>query len=354
MFHVSCLSWAAEKEVVVRQTSRNAAESRSDGANTSAAANSQTPAMASGHISVPEALRSGAVMAPEWSNPALPYILWSRQSYETKKSQELSSLLERVLGAGKAGVHVEFEWPQMNAGEAPSLEPALINTLVIVDAGQGDIDTEFIENFAKRVLNMNPERGDKIEVYAVAKRAGWRELLFSPQAILDLIKFSIILLVALLILAIVSRSAGQLSLSLERIATTTRTHDVDLTLTPRMESPVFRPSAQPPLQGATRGRLTVSASSQDVLSVSPSLPFSQADPELLARVLEEENSRTAAVFINALDPDDPSPIIGAGPPRNGPAPSPDPPQAEKTLARKEITAFFPWYLTRLEAILNCI
>ncbi|MBI2069258.1 MAG: hypothetical protein HYT79_01530 [Elusimicrobia bacterium] len=233
----------------------------------------------------------------------LPFYLWTRQSYETKKSQELLSLLERVLGAGKVGVHVQFEWPEAQAGETPSLEPARVQALVLIDKKDSSADSEFIQNLAVRVLGMAPERGDAVNVYAVARQTDLKDLLFSPEAMLDLIKFAVLLLMALLVLVTVVRSANQISVSLERVATTTRTHDVDVTLSPKVDA----------LSHASRGRLTAMNPSFEP-SASSTASFTKADPEMLARVLAEENSRAIAIFISALESDIAGKVLSSLPP----------------------------------------
>ncbi|MBI4369756.1 MAG: hypothetical protein HY547_05970 [Elusimicrobia bacterium] len=229
------------------------------------------------------------------SNAMSPMVVWSRQSHEAQKSQELTGLLERLAGSGKVGLHVQYAWPdEVKQGRSP-LEPAQINALIVLEGGSGGVDMQLVENLASRVLGLSVERGDKVEIYTLARKAAWKELFLSPPAILDLIKFFIIVCLGLLILLTLSRSSERISVSLERLATETRTHDIDVTLSPKPQADAV--GAQ------TRARLAsmAQAASSEIINLSSA--FSRSDPEMLARVLEEENSRSIAIFISALESD---------------------------------------------------
>lgn len=241
---------------------------------------------------------AAAVAQPSPVDPT--YYVWSRQSYETRKSQELLSMLERVLGPGKAGVHVQYEWPLVQEGTS-GLEPAKINALVVVGR---EADAQVVETLAARVLGMVAERGDAINVYRVNPPSGLKELLLSPQGVLDLIKFFVVVLLAWAILMTISRSTSQISESLNMLATTTRTHDIDVTLSPKV----------PAGMGAARpaGRLAMGSAAGEL--ASPAASFNQADPELLAKVLEQENSRQIAIFISTLESDIAGKVLSNLPP----------------------------------------
>ncbi len=231
----------------------------------------------------------------------ISFYLWSRQAYETRKSQELLSMLERILGAGKAGVHIQYEWPPLEPGARVNLEPSKINALVVTGA---EADHRVVENLAVRILGIAPDRGDAINVYRVAAHNGLKELLFSPQGVLDLIKLFVVILLGWAILMTVSRSTSQISASLQMLATTTRTHDVDVTLSPKAS----------PLAGAVRPVSRLGFGQSLEMGVGLGVTFNQADPELLAKVLEQENSRQIAIFISTLESDIAGKVLSNLPP----------------------------------------
>ena len=85
-----------------------------------------------------------------------------------------------------------------------------------------------------------------------------------------------------------------------------RTHDIDVTLTPTMhpkESPAY--VAGHPLEApVSRARLQGSMGSVATLAApSATTAIREADPAVLAAVLEQENARSISLFISALESD---------------------------------------------------
>ncbi len=219
--------------------------------------------------------------------------LWSRQNFEERKTREFSELLNTILGAGKAAVFVRYQWP--SAGQrSESLRPVNVSATVLLDPTISEAQSTFVRDLAARVLEFDPARSDKVEVFRVASKSRVREMLFSPESVMDLIKFSATVLLVLIGFAVLLRVSRQISESLDRVATTTRTHDIDLTLAPKMQAGIE--AAQ------SRTRMAALSAAPEVSAVAPSLaaPLS-ADPEVLSRILEEEDPRSIALFISTLD-----------------------------------------------------
>ena len=259
-------------------------------------------------VSIPAVAVSGGQdhEAPTWPN-SLTYFLWQRQNFESRKSQEFTTMLDRLLGPGKAAVHIATRWPDITATPATaSVEPSQITATIVLDPHVNASDAKFVQDLAIRVLDLKVDpqsRGDRLEIYQLGGTSFLHELLYSPGNLFELIKFFVLILLALVVVSSVVRSTRELSVSLQRIATEKRTHDIDVTLTPKVPTGVNAPQARARIQTTTSGMtLTESA-------LIPTL--SQVDSETLAYVLEEESSRSIALFIATLEPDMASKVLAS-------------------------------------------
>lgn len=230
----------------------------------------------------------------------LAITLWQRQNLETRKTQELTSLLERLVGPGKAAVHMSMEWPSpQEEATAVVLNPSRFMVTIVLDKSVKAADAKFIQNLCAKVLGLDfdPQgRGDRLEIFQLSGHGFLSELIYSPQSLLELIKFFVLVLLALIVTSSVLRAAREIGFSLERVATEKRTHDIDVTVSPKMPPGVTAPQARARIQATTSGSGATLES-----TLIPAL--AQVDSETLARVLEEESSRSIALFIATLEPD---------------------------------------------------
>ncbi|MBI4064476.1 MAG: hypothetical protein HY401_09295 [Elusimicrobia bacterium] len=222
--------------------------------------------------------------------------LWSRQSFEMKKTQELTSLLESMAGPGQAGVHLQFEWPEENAAPDLDLTPQRIQAMIVLAKKSSGQDRQFIEDLTTRVLGMIPQRGDVINIYSLEKKAALSDLFVSPSAILELIKFFIMVGLVLVCLMSLSRLRYDVKTSMERLP------DLLGALPGGVVLPE-PPRPEPMLSARNPARLGAEAGIMGMGGAGPAVTFSKIDPELMARVLEEEDSRSIAIFISALESD---------------------------------------------------
>ncbi|GEM_PF-4510138 len=242
---------------------------------------------------------------PPWSS-SLAYFLWQRQDFEAQKKQDFTAMLDRLLGPGRAAVHIATKWPDFSASPSPAIEPSQITATVVLDPHVNASDAKFIQDLAVRVLDLKVDpqsRGDRLEIYQLGSESFAHELLYSPGNLFELIKFFVLILLALAVIASVTRSTRELSTSLQRIATEKRTHDIDVTLSPKVPTSINAPQAR------ARFQTTMSTPMSPESALIPAL--SQVDSETLAHVLEEESSRSIALFIATLEPDMASKVLAS-------------------------------------------
>ncbi|MFC1521473.1 hypothetical protein ACFL6Y_03600 [Elusimicrobiota bacterium] len=218
-------------------------------------------------------------------------VLLTRQNYEERKTRELTGMLERLLGAGKVGVYLTYDWPADSKAFNP-LEAESLKAVVVMDKRLTNEDVAFVKNLTVRILGIEPARGDKLEMYQRSSASMFREVALSPQNAIDLLKFMILVLVILVCATTVLRAGRQISESLERVATTRKVHDADISMMPRQAQNIPSAGRSPGLAAGTQSGAALA------------LPaVVETHPETVAKILEDESSRSVALFIGTMEPE---------------------------------------------------
>lgn len=233
-----------------------------------------------------ENLSSPAAAPEQVLSPVTALQILARQNYESQKRQEMAALLSKLVGGDKAGVVVHFDWPTA-LPEGVNDQPSKISATVVLDRSIQEAEAAFARDLAVKVLALDPQRGDQLEIYQLSRNSSLAEILAEPRNVLDIFKFFVLITMAFVIVATFSKMSKQINASLERISTDAKS---------AVEMMEVRLAAQKPA-------LSASSTARLAEPVPSGSSFSHVDPEALSRALEGENSKAIALFITTLDPE---------------------------------------------------